>query len=62
MTNVEYLEARAVKDKAAETYLWQYVDVALPLAEYMQEQREEAVFRMAHDVAVMQYQTQPDQR
>jgi hypothetical protein len=57
MTIEEYLEARAAMVKDAEPYLWRYVDVALPLGEYTQEQRKEAVFRMAHDVAVMQHQT-----
>jgi len=61
MTNLEYLQRRAAKDKAAETFLWQFVDVTLPIGEYTQAAREEAVFRMAHNVAVMQHQVQPHQ-
>jgi hypothetical protein len=58
MTNAE-LEARSARDKVAEFYLWEYVNIALPLGEYTQAQREEAISRMAHEVAVMQHQIQP---
>ena len=62
MIDIEYLRAREARDEAAVPFLWQYVDVAMPLGEYTKEQREEAVFRMRHSVAIMQYQVPPDQR